>query len=161
MIHFINFVKLVAIKQTHLLSRLNRLLISLKSSDYRANKRNFARQYRSFQRVNSNLAYQCLEIRGYNRFWSTLVTYEFAGTIGCFCCMLYYDLFNQTSFSQKVFFLFFCGEFGVIMFVAIFRCSKVARNSERAYECNMKIFMTVQLKWTGTYSFSEIIHVRI
>ena len=79
--HFFAVTKYILLKQSYLRRRIDRLLRKLGSGKKLPKKASFALCQQEFLRLNRHLAYQCSEIKGYNQFWSHILTVIFAGEV--------------------------------------------------------------------------------
>lgn len=146
MYYFFIALKYIIIKQQFLLGRLNELIKNLGNLK-RRHKTSFVKLYNEFVAVNRLLVYQCSEIRGYNRFWSTYLSAQFASNIFCISYLAYCYIFISATFDQKVYYIFFGVELCGLIFSVIYRCSVIDANNDRVYKRNVTICILFQLHY--------------
>ena len=158
--HFYAASKYVMIKQLYLLGQMDQLIADLRN-DKKRSKQNFPMLRRRFRKINEDLAYQCAEICGYNRFWSAILTAQFFPNMVIFCYLLYCFLFVDIILGQMIYFVFFLIEIGGLIFLVIFRCSLVDHHNDLFYAKNVKACILFELHFGEKISPRELTNVRI
>lgn len=156
--HFFIASKYIMIKQKFLLSRMSELTETIRIPELR-HKTSFSSLYCEFVDINRLLAYQCNEIRGFNRFWSIYLSSQFASNIFCIGYLAYCYIFIPATFDQKVYYIFFGAELCGLVFSIIYRCSVIDANNDRAYDRNVKLCILFQLHYK--LSLQVKTHVRL